>query len=348
MTQRTRPRREPGIPSPAGAPAPGAAQDSAPGSTALLRINKALADAGVCSRRAADELVAAGAVTVNGQPVDSPGLRIDPARDTVAVHGRPVAVPVPGARAHALVMLNKPPEVVTTARDPQGRTTVLDVLGDTFGAARLYPVGRLDYFSQGLLLLTDHGELANRLTHPRWHLPKVYHVLVREAVPPAALALFSRGMTLDDDGQVLAPAPTRVLENTPRGTLLEMTLTQGVNRQIRRMCRQTELTVLRLTRVALGPLLLGELPEGRARVLTPGEAGALLRAVGLEPGPDGAGAPAPPREAAGAHGREGGRAPGREGRGTRPDKDRKDSGRTAGGRIGGRPGGGAAKPGRRG
>ncbi len=105
-------------------------------------------------------------------------------------------MPVPGARAHTLVMLNKPPEVVTTASDPQGRRTVLDLLGQDFGAARLYPVGRLDYFSQGLLLLTDHGELANRLTHPRWHLPKVYHVLVREAVPAATLALFSRGMIL--------------------------------------------------------------------------------------------------------------------------------------------------------
>jgi 23S rRNA pseudouridine2605 synthase len=257
-----------------------------------VRINKALADAGVCSRRAADELVAAGAVTVNGQPVASPGLRIDPARDAVAVHGRAVAVPVPGARAHTLVMLNKPPEVVTTASDPQGRRTVLDLLGQDFGAARLYPVGRLDYFSQGLLLLTDHGELANRLTHPRWHLPKVYHVLVREVVPAATLALFSQGMTLDDDGQVLAPAPTRVLPAAPRpgatrGTLLEMTLIQGVNRQIRRMCQQAGLTVLRLTRVAQGPLALGDLPEGRARALTPGEAAALLRAVGLEPGEGG-------------------------------------------------------------
>ncbi|WP_051445339.1 pseudouridine synthase [Desulfocurvus vexinensis] len=271
---------------------------------ALLRINKALADAGVCSRRAADELVAAGAVTVNGQPVTSPGLRIDPATDVVELRGQRVAVPVPGARAHTLVMLNKPTGVVTTASDPQGRTTVLDLVGDAFGPARLYPVGRLDYFSQGLLLLTDHGELANRLTHPRWHLPKVYEVLVRGTVPPATLALFSRGMTLAD-GQALAPAPTRVLGVASRATSLEMTLTQGVNRQIRRMCEQAGLTILRLTRVALGPLRLGELPEGQARALTPGEAVALLHAVGLGPAPEqappagapGAGKPRPPAPA---------------------------------------------------
>jgi len=260
---------------------------------ALLRINKALADAGVCSRRAADELVAAGAVTVNGQTVTSPGLRIDPATDVVELRGQRVAVPVPGARAHTLVLLNKPTGVVTTASDPQGRTTVLDLLGEAFGPARLYPVGRLDYFSQGLLLLTDHGELANRLTHPRWHLPKVYEVLVRGTVPPATLALFSRGMTLAD-GQALAPAPTRVLGVASRATSLEMTLTQGVNRQIRRMCEQAGLTILRLTRVALGPLRLGDLPEGQARALTPDEAAALLRAVGLGPAPkDTPRAPAP-------------------------------------------------------
>lgn len=261
-----------------------------------LRINKALADAGVCSRRAADELVAAGHVRVNGEVVDTPGARIDPAKDVVEVRGERVMIPVPGARAHAYVLLNKPVRVVTTASDPQGRTTVLDLLGDGFGGARLFPVGRLDFFSQGLLLLTDDGELANRLAHPRWHLPKVYHVVVRGTVDRQVLDLFASGMTLAE-GELLAPVRTRILSSGDHATTLEMTLTQGFNRQIRRMCRDAGLTILHLTRVAQGPVELGTLPEGKARSLTPEETAALLRAVGLEPG--GAAAPSLPPKAKG-------------------------------------------------
>ncbi len=249
-------------------------------SAASLRINKALADAGVCSRRAADALVAAGRVCVNGRVLDSAGARIDPARDVVTVDGRAVSVPVPGAREHLYVLLNKPVGVVTTASDPEGRRTVLDVLGPQFPGARLFPVGRLDFFSQGLILLTDDGALAHRMAHPSHHLPKVYHVAVRGDVPRATLDAFAGGMTLAE-GETLAPVPTRVLRAAAGATSLEMTLIQGLNRQIRRMCRDAGLTVLRLERVSQGPLELGGLPEGQARELSGAEVAALFAAVGL-------------------------------------------------------------------
>lgn len=259
----------------------------------LLRINKALAEAGVCSRRAADELVRSGRVRVNGRIVDTPGFQVCP-DDHLEVDGKLLERnlrPEP-----CCLMLHKPAGVVSTAKDPQGRTTVLDLVPPPWNKRRLYPAGRLDFFSEGLLLITDDGELTHRLIHPARHLPRVYHVLVREAVPPSVLKLFTRGMTLAE-GERLAPVPTRVLSvaerktrrpgdnPTPdapgRGVWLEMILHQGLNRQIRRMCRDTGLTILRLVRVAQGPLRLGDLPSGRIRPLAPEELRALHAATGL-------------------------------------------------------------------
>ncbi len=247
-----------------------------------IRLNKALADAGVCSRRAADSLVFSGQVSVNGIVADSPGIKVFPG-DKLEVGGR--VLRAGAAEPLCWLMLNKPVHVVSTASDPQGRPTVLDLVPEQWRCLRLYPVGRLDYFSQGLLLLSNDGELANRLTHPRWHLPKTYRVLVRpekgEDSVEEALGAMSRGMTLAE-GERLLPVECSRLPWKGRGVLLELVLRQGVNRQIRRMCRDLSLTVLRLRRIAEGPLSLGSLPEGSVRPLAPGEVRALRRAAGLD------------------------------------------------------------------
>lgn len=245
-----------------------------------LRINKALANAGVCSRRAADELIRAGAVAVNGVPMTEPGAQILPDTDIVHVHGKQVlpAKEDAGKREFSYILLHKPIQVVSTVKDPQGRTTVLDLLPGEFRDKRLYPVGRLDYFSEGLLLLTDDGVLTNRLTHPRYHLPKLYEVKIREAPTKAMLATMRRGMVLRE-GERLAPVEAEYLPGNP-GTLL-LTLRQGINRQIRRMCRDFQLTILTLRRMSLGPLELGNLAKGKCRPLQAQEVAALKKAIGL-------------------------------------------------------------------
>lgn len=241
------------------------------------RLNKALADAGVCSRRAADDLIRSGAVCVNGAVVLELGLRVDPLNDAITVNGTPLPRTESGQAVY--IMLHKPIQVVSTVRDPEGRATVLELLPDAYRGKRLYPVGRLDFFSEGLLLLTNDGELANRLTHPRYHLPKVYDVLLRQMPSQRDLAILRQGMTLRE-GERLAPVDAFIIPgDRPR---LRLTLRQGVNRQIRRMCRDLGLTILRLTRILLGPLQLGDLPKGKCRHLHKEEVAALKKAVGLQ------------------------------------------------------------------
>lgn len=248
--------------------------DHAP-SDAGVRLNKALADAGVCSRRKADDIIAQGLVSVNGVTVTSLGLRVS-AHDCIAVNG----VPLQGKESRTYLLLHKPVQVLCTAKDPEGRPTVLDLLPAPWNALRLYPVGRLDYFSEGLIILTDDGELAHKMAHPRHHLPKVYHVLVREEVNPELLEIMRQGMVLAE-GEQLAPMEVEILppSTSERGTVLQMTLHQGINRQIRRMCRDLKLTILTLARVAQGPLQLGELPSGKVRVLSEIEVESLRKAL---------------------------------------------------------------------
>ena len=260
-----------------------------------MRINTFLAEAGVCSRRGADTLVLAGAVSVNGTVVTTPGVQIDERADRVAVRGRPVRL---ASVPPCCLMLNKPVRVVSTAKDPEGRPTVLDFIPPELATAggqprRLYPVGRLDYFSEGLILITDDGELTQRLVHPRHHVSKTYQVTVRGPLTPACLRRMREGMTLAE-GERLAPVQARILKAGFAGaTTLEMILQQGVNRQIRRMCRDLGLTVLRLVRVAQGPLRLGDLAPGAVRALTEDEMRAIRHAVGLPAAPERAGAPEP-------------------------------------------------------
>lgn len=242
-----------------------------------IRLNKALAHAGYCSRRAADELIAAGKVQVNGKQAEA-GQQVS-LTDQIKVEGKPVKLNI--NEPYRYIMLHKPVHVVSTAKDPQNRQTVLDILPENLRYSRVYPVGRLDYFSEGLLLLTDDGELTFRLTHPGWHIPRVYEVKVRGVVEEAKLQTMRAGMTLQE-GEKLAPVEVEV-EAVERGdSVLKLILHQGINRQIRRMCRDLDLTILYLRRVEIGPLKLGALPLGEARRLTEQEINLLYKALKLE------------------------------------------------------------------
>lgn len=246
-----------------------------------LRLNKAIASSGLCSRRKADELISQGRVSVNGHVVQDMGQKIDPAADQIRVDGHRLALQTPNRSDHIYILLNKPVRVVSTASDPQARTTVLDLLPESWRQRRPVPVGRLDYFSEGLLLLTTDGELVYRLTHPKWHVPKVYKVLVRGQTTQTKLHRMQQGMQLAE-GENLAPVQVTSVRAGKDTSWLSMRLIQGVNRQIRRMCRDLDLTILKLIRIQEGPVLLGDLPSGKARELSALEVKALRAEVGLE------------------------------------------------------------------
>jgi pseudouridine synthase len=224
-----------------------------------VRLNRYLASAGVGSRRAVDELIRAGRVTVNGQ-MGELGSAVGEG-DVVAVDGRPVA-----PQELAYLMLHKPPGVVTTARDPQGRRTVVDLVESP---QRVYPVGRLDRDTTGLLLLTNDGELANRLAHPRHGVEKTYVADVEGDPPPDVLRRLAEGVELADGPT--APARVRRLG----AGRIELVIHEGRNRQVRRMCEAVGHPVRRLHRSAYGALELGALAEGRWRALTSEEVDAL-------------------------------------------------------------------------
>jgi 23S rRNA pseudouridine2605 synthase len=233
-----------------------------------IRIQKYFTVCGVLSRRAAESEIAAGRVLVNGLPAGI-GQKIDPEHDVVTYLGKPIR-PLPPAD-HVTVMLNKPAGYVTTVRDDEGRPCVTELVRDL--DVRVYPVGRLDMFSTGLLLLTNDGELANLLTHPRHHLPKVYRVMVGGEVSPVQMKRLTSPMVIDD--YRLKPVKVTPIRSWEHQTELEFTLTEGRNRQIRKMCEKVGLRVLSLRRIAIGPLVLGHLDEGRYRRLSPSEITAL-------------------------------------------------------------------------
>jgi pseudouridine synthase len=244
-----------------------------------IRLQKILSAAGAASRRASERLIQDGRVTVNGRTVQELGTKADPARDDIRVDGR--RIETAGERRY--VLLYKPVGVVTTRSDPQGRRTVLSLLPGI--REYLYPVGRLDYDSEGILLLTNDGELAARLTHPRHEVPKVYRARVRGVPDAQALERLARGIPLD--GRRTAPAQARVVKrfDTPRGTdaILELTLREGRNRQVRRMCEAVGHPVQSLARVQFGPLRDARLGPGEARELQAREVAALRAAAGLVP-----------------------------------------------------------------
>ncbi len=255
---------------------PSRSGDSTPVESALIRINKAIAQAGICSRRHADDLIAAGKVRVNNAPVTSAGMKVDPHKDSIEVNGKPL--PRTAHTADLYLMLNKPVRTVTTASDPEGRTTVLDLLPRATVNRRVFPVGRLDYLSEGLLLLTTDGNLTQKMTHPGFNHPKTYEVRVAGDVTRDKLATMTRGMTLAE-GEKLRPVQVTIMRSDERTALLRMVLRQGVNRQIRRMCRDLDLKILKLKRVQQGPLTLGRLPLGKCRELTTEEVLQLKKSV---------------------------------------------------------------------
>ncbi len=245
----------------------------------MTRLNAFLARSGVASRRAADKLIASGAVKVNGQAPPPEGRLIDPQHDEVTVDGHAVRP----LTTHRYLMLNKPLGAIATAKDQSARTTVLDVVGDEgLGGHRLFPVGRLDADSTGLLLLTDDGDLAYRLTHPRYKIAKEYEVVVGGSPNTADLEKLREGVKLDDG--VTAPAEVEVLRVMP-GPMAELrvVIREGRHRQVRRMLLAVGHHVQSLRRVAFGPLKLGRLKVGGWRVLGPAEVAALKRAGGMQP-----------------------------------------------------------------
>lgn len=236
-----------------------------------MRLAKYLAHAGVASRRAAERLIEQGRVTVDGEPVRDPARDVDETRK-VTVDGAAIS----GASAqHAVFALHKPAGVVSTARDPGGRPTVVDMVK---GVGRLYPVGRLDAPTTGLILLTDDGDLAYRLTHPSFEVPKTYVAVVeRPPVGERALRLLREGIELEDG--MTAPAKVRRLAPDT----LELTIHEGRKRQVRRMCDAVGHPARSLRRVAFGPLRLGDLPEGAHRRLTRAEVERLRQAAAARP-----------------------------------------------------------------
>ncbi len=237
-----------------------------------VRINKALADAGVCSRRKAEELITSAKVSVNGNIVTELSFKVLP-HDVLCVDGQEVK----RSLTRCYLLLHKPVQTMCTASDPEGRDTVFDILPEKWRNKRLFSVGRLDYFSEGVLILTDDGDFAQKLSHPSHNFTKTYRVLIREEVSPALLKTMQSGMTLKE-GEKLAPVEVQVVRppNAQTSTtLLEMTLSQGINRQIRRMCRDLGLTIFKLIRIAQGPVLLGDLEAGAVRELTKAEIKAL-------------------------------------------------------------------------
>jgi 23S rRNA pseudouridine2605 synthase len=229
------------------------------------RLQKVLARTGIGSRRLCDELIAEGRVTVNGEVAEL-GRRVDAARDLIEIDGAAISV------AEGLVhyLLNKPRGVVTTASDPQGRPTVVSLVPPE---PRVFPVGRLDVDTEGLLLLTNNGELAHRLTHPSFGVEKEYVAEVRGRPSPAVLRALRNGVDLDD-GRT-APAKVALVEPT----VLRVTIHEGRNRQVRRMCEAVGHPVVRLVRVRIGPVTDRRLPPGEWRPLTTKELRGLEKAV---------------------------------------------------------------------
>ncbi len=228
-----------------------------------VRLQKILAAAGIASRRKAEEIIAAGRVTLNGQVVTEQGTKADPLTDTICVDGKPLHRP----QRFVYFLLNKPKGYVTTVSDPEGRPTVMQLLGDL--PERVYPVGRLDYASEGLLLLTNDGALAQKLTKAGSHIPKTYLVKISGKPNEKSLQRLRSGVTIPlDDGRRVktSPAQIRLVEDAPN-PWYEVILIEGRNRQIRRMFQQIGFLVEKIKRTHLGPLAL-DVPTGKFRPLT--------------------------------------------------------------------------------
>jgi len=244
------------------------------GEQETVRINRYLAQCGVASRRHAEDLIRQGRVRINGEVVAGLGARVRPGVDVVEVDGR-VVVP---EDERVVVLLNKPRGVVTTAQDDRGRPTVVELVDLP---QRLFPVGRLDIDTEGALLLTNDGDLAFRLAHPRFGVEKVYHAVLDRPISAEDLEHLQRGVMIDSG--MTSPCRARTLGDPRR---VEVVLHEGKKRQVRKMFRALGYQVVELRRVAIGPIELGSLPPGKWRLLSAEEIRALRREVGLEVKPE--------------------------------------------------------------
>ena len=236
-----------------------------------IRLQKFIADAGLMSRRAAEEEIKLGNVSVNGH-VAILGMKIDPKKDIVTYKTKRI---VYEKKSYTYIMLNKPRGYLSSTSDDRGRKCVTELLSGV--ESRVYPVGRLDLISEGMLLLTDDGELKNRLTHPSHSLDKIYRVKVQGEVSEEKYKILTS--PLEIDGYTIRPVEVSVGESDESGTVLKMTLREGRNRQIRKMCEIAGLTVKRLSRVSIGSLKLNNLPVGKWRYLNDEEVQYLYRAT---------------------------------------------------------------------
>jgi 23S rRNA pseudouridine2605 synthase len=237
-----------------------------------IRLQKVIADAGITSRRKAEDLIIQGRVAVNGSTVRELGTKVDPAEDVVSIDDEAIDL---GQREKLYLVLNKPRGVMTTVSDPEGRETVMDLVKDI--TERIYPVGRLDYLSEGLLLMTNDGEVANSIIHPSGNISKVYEVKVFGAITPEILKKLRNGV--QSEVGFLKPKSVRVIKQLKLKTWLEFRLTDGRNREIRRLCEACGLTVDKLKRVAIGGLAVEGIKPAGYRVLTKKQ---LLNLIGID------------------------------------------------------------------
>lgn len=236
----------------------------------LVRLQKLLADAGVASRRASEQIILDGRVDVNGETVRELGIRVDPVHDRVLLDGRPVK-----AKRKLYVAINKPVGYICSRNDPLKRRCVGEILPKEWG--NLYSVGRLDYNSEGLIFYTNDGDFSLKLTHPRYGVQKKYMVTAKGEVTPEVLRQFTKG--LFHEGEVLKATHARLLKSNKSHSVVEMTLQEGKNREIRRMFEAVSIEIERLQRVQIGPVKLGQLPKGKWRTLTEREIDSLISAA---------------------------------------------------------------------
>jgi 23S rRNA pseudouridine2605 synthase len=229
----------------------------------LERLQKIISAAGITSRRASEALILNGQVSVNGTIVTELGSKADPTTDIITVDGKTLKI----NSQRLYILLNKPPGYITALKDDQGRPLVTDLLKEV--PDRVYPVGRLDYNTEGLLLLTSDGEWANRLMHPRHEIEKEYHVRVRGKVIDQQLKRMAEGVELDDG--MTAPAIVSLVKSGEQNDWISVAIHEGRNRQVRRMCESVSLSVVRLKRIRYGSLMLGTLRAGQFRYLTENE-----------------------------------------------------------------------------
>ncbi len=239
----------------------------------MERLQKFLAHQGIGSRRAVEKMIAAGRISVNKKIIINQGVKIDPTTDRVTVDGKVIKP----KEKYEYIWLNKPPEVLSAASSKTGELTVVDLVDSD---NRLYPVGRLDKDSQGLLLLTNDGELTHRLTHPKYHIPKTYEVFVSGKITTKKIERLQTGIKLSEG--MTQPAEVEIIEQNETGTWLEFVLHEGKHRQIRRMCATVDLHVIDLIRVKFGPVEIKNLKLGKSRSATSAEISTLYKLVKLQ------------------------------------------------------------------